>query len=236
MMDHSFRKGILMRAINALVTLILAVGLGGCGEKSVARPRQQSHPAVAEAQAHFTYKGKPIPPFFLTDFHGGPEAGNFWTRETGCRISSVVVAGLFVGGDGTYANSEIFDGRDDGGFISFCILSDEDRGPVGSGLFGYRFVGTTPSGITVLEHIGNTGGSGTIPGVLFVRFEMESVGVTKDKKQDRLIMRFLGEQSWGDRVYRDVKLDGNSLWLGPTRTIIPAHKDLAEDERTILLE
>jgi len=222
-----------MRVMHVLTTILLVVGLGGCGEKPV---EQSPHPAVAEAQTHFTYKGEPIPPFFLADFYGGPGAADFWCRGMGSRISSVIVAGLFVEGDGPYSELKINDRRKEGDFVSFNLSSDESDGPRGAGWFAYRFVGTTPSGVTVLEQIGNTGGSATIPGILFVRFEMESIGATKEDKEDLLVMRFLGEQSWGDRVYRDVKLDGNSLWLGPTRTNMPGAKDFAEPERTIVLE
>lgn len=225
-----------MRAANVPAIILLAVALGGCGEKPVEPPQQQPHPAVAEARAHFTYKGEVIPPFFLADFYGGPDAAGFWTVGMGTRISSIIVEGLFVRGDGSYSDLKVNDRRKDGGFVSFALYSDDSDGPRGNGWHAYRFVGTTPSGVTVIEEVGNTGGSGTIPGILFVRFEMESVGVTKDDKRDRLIMRFLGAESWGDRVYRDVKLEGNSLWLGPTRTDIPAYKDIAEPERTIVLE
>jgi len=222
-----------MRVMHVLTTILLVVGLGGCGEKPV---EQSPHPAVAEAQTHFTYKGEPIPPFFLADFYGGPDASDFWLRGMGSRISSVIVAGLFVKGDSSYSGCKIDDRRKDGGFVSFNLPSDESDGSRETGWLAYRFVGTTPSGVTVLEQVGNTGGSGTIPGILFVRFEMESTDTTKGDKQDQLVMRFLGEQSWGDRVYRDVKLDGNSLWLGPTRTNMPGAKDFAEPERTIVLQ
>jgi hypothetical protein len=151
----------------------------------------------------------------------------------GGRICAIAVEGLVAEGDGSYAGAKIYEGE----FVSFDVPShDEDLGPRGAGWFAYRFVGTTPSGITVLEYVGNTGGSGTIPGVLFVRFAMEWVGVTKEEKRERLVMHFLGEQSWGDRVYRDVRLEGNSLWLGPTRTDMPYEKEFAEPAQTMQLE
>jgi hypothetical protein len=65
---------------------------------------------------------------------------------------------------------------------------------------------------------------------------MESVGYTKAAKKDRLVLRFAGEQSWGDRVFRDVKLEGNELRLGPERSDMPGAKDSLEPARTILLQ
>ncbi len=224
-----------MRRIHVLAAALLAVGVVGCGEKPVASQPKKAHPAVVEAQSHFTFKGKPIPPFFIADFYGGPGASDFWLRETGSRISAVAVEGLFIKGDGSYVGSVIEDRRDAGGFISFYPPSDEPDRPRGNGYFGYKFVGTTPSGVTVLENIGNTGGSGTCVGVVFIRFEMESIGVTEAAKQERLVMRFLGAKSWGDRVYRDVKLAGNELRLGPETSHLPGARDSLDSARTILL-
>ena len=219
-----------MRTMHVALALCLTVVAFGCTRKSGPPVAQQVPPAVAEARAHFTYKGKLIPPFFLADFSGGPEADSFWTEGMGSRISAVVVDGLFAG-NGPYGGIQI---RTDE-FVSFDLPGDVPT-PRGAGWFSYRFLGTTPSGITVLEYCGNTGGSGTIPGVLFVRFEMESIGVTKDRKEQRLVMRYVGEECWGDRVYRDVKLNGNTLWLGPTSTTIPANERFDEPERTVVLQ
>lgn len=223
-----------MRKMHALIGAILAMGLIGCGEKAAAPQPQQAAPEVVEAQTHFTFKGKPIPPFFLADFFGGPEANDFWIREMGCRISSVAVEGLLIEPDGTYANSPIKSSAD--GHVSFDLPSDDPSAPRGGGWLWYKFVGTTPSGVTVLEYAGNTGGSGTVLGVVFLRVEMESVGYTKAAKKDRLVLRFAGEQSWGDRVFRDVKLEGNELRLGPERSDMPGAKDSLEPARTILLQ
>lgn len=224
-----------MRAIHELSVVLLTVALGGCGETQVEHTRHP-HPVVVEARKHFTYRGKPIPPFFLADYSGGPYAPDAWFSEMGSRIASVVVEGLFIKSDGAYSRCEIEDATRDDGLVLFSFPVDQTASPYSAGWMGYRFIGTTPSGTTVIEYSHRTEGSAKFVGVLFVRFEMQSVGVTRQQRQDRLIMRCLGELCWGDRVYRDVKLEGNSLWLGPTRTDIAGYKDTLEPERIILLE
>lgn len=148
------------------------------------------------------------------------------------RIGTVAVEGLFYDNcDGAYSGCKIAKGE----LIRFELPNEGNGGPRGNGWFGYRFLGTTPSGISVVEYVGNTGGSGTVPGVMFLRFEMETIGYQSGGKKERLVMRFLGEQSWGDRVYREVKLVGNELRLGPERTNMPMAGPL-DSARTIMLD
>jgi hypothetical protein len=218
---------VLMRFSGLPVVIALMAGPIGCTMQPVAVTSGQSTAEVLEARAKFAYQGEPIPPFFLADLCGGPEADDFWTRGMGSRVVAVSLAGL-RDQKRCYNDGTIQRGR----FISFARRSEnDDRLQLE---FGYRFLGTTPSGISVVEYFGNTGGSGTIYGVVFVRFEMQTIGVTEDAKHDLLVMRFVGEQSWGDRVTRSVSLEGNVLRLGPTRADISASN--AEPGRVIVLE
>lgn len=221
-----------MRTTHVLTLTLLAVGLTGCRKKPIAPVKTSPHPLVVEAQNHFTYKGKPIPPFFLADFCGGPDGGDFWTKGMGARISAVAVEGLFYEhGAGSYSGCTIEQSKD---FVRFDLPTRSGEAAPSGGWFSYKFLGTTLSGITVLEYVGNTGGSGIVPGVVFLRFEVETVGYTEAGKQERLIMRFLGQQSWGDRVYREAELVGNELRLGPERSHMPGGP--LDPARTILLE
>jgi len=221
-----------MRAISVLTVAFLAAGLTGCGDKISSAEKTLPNPAVVEAQTRFTYKGKRIPPFFLADYCGGPGADEFWTTGMGVRISTVAIEGLFSDRDGSYSGCAITEGE----FVRFNLPHRSDADPQRTGWFGYKFLGTTPGGITVLEYIGSMGGSGTIPGVIFLRLEMETIGYKESGRQKRLVMRFLGEESWGDRVYRDVQLVGNALRLGPERSDMPGAMDSLQPARTILLE
>jgi len=226
-----------MRAAGFLAGVWLGIAAAGCGRAVLAQHAASDAslpaPAVAEARKHFTFQGKPIPPFFLADACGGPDAPDLFFADMGGRICAIAVEGLFPRGDGAYVDIKLEDRRSEGGFVwfDFPLFEGHDAGGM-----GYRFVGTTPSGVTVLEYAAATGGTCTLLGVVFVRFEMETVGVTKGEKRERLIMRLLGEECWGDRVYRDVTLVGNTLRLGPKRTHIPAYRDGMDGARTIDLE
>lgn len=215
-----------------LCAIMLTVVLGGCAGVPKTPPSLQVRPELIEAQTHFTYKGRPIPPFFLADFYGGPDVGDFWTKGMGKRISAVDVAGLFYDeSDGSYSGCTV----DRNEFVRFDLPNGDDSEQGRAGWFAYRFLGTTPTGVTVVEYVGNTGGSGTIPGVVFLRFEWQPSGYTQAGSNSRLVMRFLGEESWGDRVYRDIKLVGNELRLGPERSNLPDERDSLEPARTIIL-
>jgi hypothetical protein len=215
-----------------LVWIALLIAFAGCHGSTLsdAFPREDS--VLREAKETFTYKGKPIAPFFLTDFCGGEDAPDLWTREMGGRITSIAVEGLSCEGDGSYAGTPFETGE----LVTFDLPADHAPVTGNPGWFGYRFIGTTTSGISVLEYKGNTGGSGTVIGVLFVRFEMASIGVTAGHKRDQLTMRFLGERSWGDRVYRDIRLEGNVLRLGPMQTTIPAYEEGLAPAEDVVLE
>ncbi|MFW6132735.1 MAG: hypothetical protein ACOC8F_02470 [Planctomycetota bacterium] len=230
-----------MRAkpVGFVAAIMVAAAVCGCDEQTAGEPTPppgKPHPAVLEARTDFTYEGKPIPPFFLADFNGGPEAPDFWLRDAGSRVCAIAVEGLFVDGDGAYTGVSGEVTRSGDGMVRFDLPQADGSCDFPCGYMGYKFVGTTPSGITVLQTIVNTGGSGTIPGVMFVRFEMASAGATRQTKRARLTMHCLGEMAWGDRVYRDVTLEGNTLRLGPERTSIPACRDTLEGERRITLE
>lgn len=179
----------------------------------------------AEAKTKFSYKGQSIPPFFLADFCGGPDANDIWTSGMGQRVVAVSVPGLF--------HSTSYDATKvkEGDFIFFRRLSTDGRLEVE---MGYRFVGTSQSGISVIEYFGNTGGSGTVHGIVFVRFNTATLGITKREQRNVLLMQFIGEQTWGDRVRRTVSLRGNVLLLGATRADIPEAK--AQKECVIVLQ
>lgn len=202
--------------------LLRAIGLGivigvlcGCHSQAATEASAQPNSELLEAMAQCTFRGEPIQPFFLTEFCGGAQADEFWTEGMGQRVTAISVPGL-CNSRGSYAGAVIHRGE----YTSFALGND---GRVTTE-FGYRFCGTTPGGITVLEYFGNTGGSGTALGLLFVRFEIRTLGTTGTGMKDVLTMRFVGEERWGDRVRRSVRLDGNRLLLGPTQTDIPGHK------------
>ena len=191
---------------------------------------------LKEAREKFTYEGKLILPYFLNDFAGGPGAPDLMHSGWGTRICTVAVDGLLPEDqEGAYAMQKT---RELHGFYCFDHYADplHPSDETYSGYFGYRFLGTTPGGVTVLEYL--TGGSGSmiIQGVLLVRLDMEPTGVTASERREYLVMRFLQEMSWGDRVTREVRLDGNKLLLGPTNVSLPHQEDFVKPAETVLLD
>lgn len=207
-----------MWATRALAFVLLTC-LIGCNGTTTSQAFSPAHPEVVEAQTHFTYKGKTIPPYFLADFYGGPDAGDVWTKGMGTRICAVAVEGLFDQSDGSYGGCTFEECEGEDRFVRFDLPRGGDAA-IDAGWAAYCFLGTTPSGVTVLQCVINTGGTGTLPGVMFVRFEMETIGYTQADRRQWLVMRFLGADGWGDRVYRDAKLVGSELRLGPERSPI----------------
>lgn len=219
-----------------LICTAILLACAGC--QNAATDPARGDPILREAREKLTYQGKPILPYFLNDFAGGPGAPDYMTEETlagwGTRICAVAVDGLLSEDHGgAYGGQKT---RHLHGFYCFDHYENpsDPTHETYNGYFGYRFVGTTPGGTTVLEYLVGGSGSMIIQGVLLVRFDMEQAGVTPKERHKRLVMRFLQEMSWGDRVERDVRLEGNRLVLGTTRPLLPGFD--VESAETIPLE
>ena len=177
-----------------------------------------------------------ILPYFLNDFAGGPGAPEVMTVGWGTRIYAVAVDGLRPEDqEGAYALQKI---RHHNGFYGFDYRDDplHPNDEIEPEYFGYRFLGTSPGGVTALEYLTFGSGSMVIQGVLLVRFDMGPTGVTPSERRQRLVMHFLQEISWGDRVTREVRLEGDRLLLGPTQVSLPHQEDFVKPAETILLD
>lgn len=214
-----------------------------CGTSNSGRPTASADALVREAQARFTYKGKPIPPFFLHDLAGGRGAHDYNLTGMGHRICALSVEGLFVGQGYLASSYDLLQTRKEGAFYVFDYYEDPLAKDGPASVHGYRFVGTTPKGTTVLEYYLGSRSSAFYPGVSLVRFAIEETfdfaGGTSppaSRSRQRLVMRYVGRMAWGDRVTRDVRLDGAKLILGPATTCLPDYENLIQPAQTILLE
>jgi hypothetical protein len=223
-----------MRLLTCAAILLACAGCRVAG--SEAAPAQ-TDPVVREAREKFTFQGKPILPYFLHDFAGGPGAPDMWTVGVGVRINSIIVDGLRLSAenDGAYAMQATWqkDGAYGFNYSRDRLKQGDGRG---DGYAAYKFVGTTPGGTTVLEYVANSGGSAVIHGVMLVRFNLQQTGATAAERKSQLVMQFLQVMCWGDRITRDVRLEGNKLLLGPSETHIPAYASDLEAARTIVLD
>ena len=86
--------------------------------------------------------------------------------------------------------------------------------------FGYEYVGMTKSGIHVLYTSGSGGGSGVFKNLLLLAFEYDNgISCDLDKKtiqptRKRLLLKKLGEIALGDRWDGELKVEGNSIFIG----------------------
>jgi hypothetical protein len=86
--------------------------------------------------------------------------------------------------------------------------------------FGYQFVGMTSSGITILLTSDWGGGTGVFKSLLLVAFEYDKSircdwdqGVVQTEGK-RLLIKRLGEIPLGDRWDGELKVNGNSIFVG----------------------
>ncbi len=90
----------------------------------------------------------------------------------------------------------------------------------GNERFGYRYVGTTTSGVDVLRTSNCGGGSGIFISLLLVRWE-EDMAIACDwdhltvrPGRKRLLLRKVGEIALGDRWNGKLEVKGNDLFVG----------------------
>lgn len=222
--------------IRLFACVALLTVCAGCKGSGVATAPPNDNPVLREARDHFTYQGKPILPYFLNDFAGGPGAPDAMTVGWGTRICAVAIDGLRPQDqEGAYASQET---RHHNSFYGFDYREYpfHPSNATVPEFSGYRFLGTSPGGVTALEYLTFGSGSMVINGVLLVRFDIEQTGVTLNEQREHLVMRFLQELNWGDRVARDVRLEGNKLLLGPTRVFLPHQDEFVKPAETILLD
>ena len=86
--------------------------------------------------------------------------------------------------------------------------------------FGYNYVGMTKSGVHVLYTSDWGGGSGVFKNLLLLAFEYDNgIGYDWDKREirsdgKRLLLKKLGEIPLGDRWDGELKVEGNSIFVG----------------------
>ena len=86
-------------------------------------------------------------------------------------------------------------------------------------LFGYRYIGTTASGIDVLKTTSSGDGSGVFHNLIFVAVEtdkclsFDSERLTANLAADRLVIKKFGEIPLGDRFEGSVEIKGEYLYI-----------------------
>jgi len=182
-----------------IVAAILICAIGVLATSSIATMQ------LNEANAKFTYKGKPIHPFLVGKFY------NWMSDKRPPIVTTVDVASSF---DTNEYQLSTIEKRGNWWF------SEKKEGLKDITLyeaFGYRWLGRLANGCHVIEMFENGGGSGAFTDLLLIKFS-EGTIMRDDKKDKQLLMTVVGTYTLGDRYDGDIK-------VYPDKVIIPPSKD-----------
>jgi len=157
---------------------------------------------LSEANAKFTYKGKPIHPFLVGRF------SNFLSDNRPPMVTTVDVSAAFDTNE--YQQSEIKK-RDDWWFVE--RIDKYGNIPLYES-FDYHWFGKLADGTHVLETGSSGGGSGFFMDLMFIRFSEGEI-FWEGKKKKQLLMSIVGSHTLGDRYNGDIK-------VYPDKVLIPA--------------
>lgn len=154
---------------------------------------------LAEANAKFTYAGKPIHPGLVEEFSG-------WMSDSGPITVSVDVSAAY--GTNEYYEDEVKIA--DNGNIAIYRKD--------SSYFCYRWLGRLDNGLHVLYvEEGGGGGSGIFEDLNFVRFDIGE-GINSDnKKYKRLLMTIVRTYVLGDRDDGKIEVLKDRVIVGKSR-------------------
>lgn len=159
--------------------------------------------ALDEANASFTYQGKPIHPLLLKEF------SNWQSDLRPPMITTVDVAASFS--TNKYSQYDIKK-RDDWIFVE---KTGKDKGPLFYESFDYRWLGKTASGVHALETGESGGGSGFFMDLMFVRFSEGEI-MWGDKTSKQLLMTIVGTHPLGDRYEGKVEVLSDKVLIHPS--------------------
>ncbi len=154
-----------------------------------------------EANARFTYKGRPIHPFLIKEF------SNWLSDNRPPMVTTVDVAAAYD--TNKYQKSSIEKQGD------WWVVKKQGK-DIGES-FGYHWLNKLANGIHVVE-TGNSGeGSGVFMALVFIKF-CEGEIFSEGKREKQLLMSIVGIYSLGDRYKGKIK-------VYPDKVFIPASKD-----------
>ena len=153
-----------------------------------------------EANAKFTYNGKPIHPFVVKEF------SNWLSDNRPPMITTVDVVAAF---DTNKYQGSTIEKRDNWWFAESKEI-DGDITIYES--FGYHWLGKLANGVHVLETGSSGGGSGFFMDLMFIKFSEGEI-FWENKKEKQLLMTIVGTYSLGDRYEGDIKINGDKVFI-----------------------
>jgi len=155
--------------------------------------------ALNEANATFTYDGKPIHPGLVKEFAS-------WISDPGMPTTVSVDVSAEHGNE--YFEDEMKRQKD-----GSVILQKENE----QEYFYYKWLGRLNNGVHVLRVADGGGGSGVFEDLFFVRFD-KGEGFTPDgKKYDRLLMTVVRYFPLGDRDDAEIKVLLDRVVVGTSK-------------------
>jgi len=147
---------------------------------------------LAEADASFTYKSKPIDPKLVQKFSS-------WESDSPKpKVITVDVAAAFDTNE--YSGEVRLQGA------SVCFDTEDGNQQKDGGFFCYEHLGKLKNELHVLKISDNGGGSGVFQELFFVKFA-KGEGYTEDgEKYERLLMSIVRQYTLGDRDDGKIKV------------------------------
>jgi hypothetical protein len=157
---------------------------------------------LADANANFSYKSKPIHPFLVQEFSN-------WLSDA--RPPIVATVDVQAASDSNrYGDSDV-EQRDDWWFAT----KEETDGDISLyESFGYHWIGKLDNGTHVLETGSSGGGSGFFMDLILVKFSIGTI-LYEGQRTEQLLMTVVGYHSLGDRYEGKIRIEGN-------RVVMPA--------------
>ena len=157
-----------------------------------------------EANANFTYKGKPIHPFLIREFSN-------WLSDYRPPVTTTV--DVIAAYDTNKYQQNTIEKRDD-----WWFTEQEEKGDdfMFYESFSYYWLGKLANGCHVLEVSSNGGGSGFFMDLMIVKFSEGEI-IWEGRKKKQLLMSIVGSYCLGDRYEGEIK-------VYPDKVVIPASK------------
>ena len=153
-----------------------------------------------EANAKFTYKGKPIHPFLVAEF------SNWLSDNRPPMITTVDVSAAFDTNE--YQQSAVKKTYD-WWFSEKEEMNGETR-PYEA--FHYSRLGKLADGTHVIQTGSNGGGSGFFMDLMFIRFSEGEI-FWEGKKEKQLLMSIVGTHTLGDRYNGNIKVYPDKIFI-----------------------
>jgi len=143
-----------------------------------------------------------------------------WISDTGDQVIGI---NLIDSQDSNRYYGDILVKEVPAGPFPFVYVEEHHSDDEATPYFGYRYIGSTESGIHVLRTAMDGGGSGVFVNLLFLSIQRErGAAFRRDDRPgrpgaERIVLHKTGEVALGDRWEGDLRVEGNKVFIGEDR-------------------